>query len=118
MIGDTDSTGALLQDEEIAFFLTQNTDPTGAAVLAARSIAAKFARLADRSVESVRVAYSQKADGYWKLADKLQAVIDKAATSTALPSATGVSIAAMDAAKAETDRPADSFSQGMFTNNG
>lgn len=115
MIGDTDSADPLLTDEEINYFLSLNSDPTKAAALAARAVAGKFAKLADKSVESVSVRYSQKAEGYFKLADQIEAQSALAGT-LAGPSATGIKISQIDAANAETDRPAPDIRKGMFSN--
>lgn len=115
MIGDKDSADPLLQDEEINYFLSLNADPTRAAALAARAIAGNFSKLADKSVESVSVKYSQKAEGYFKLANHLES--QSALTGRmAGPSATGIRISQIDAANAQSDRPAPDVQKGMFKN--
>lgn len=115
MIGDTNEDSVLLQDEEIDYFLTQNSSPTRAAVLCCRAISAKFARQADTTVESVSVNYSQKAQAYENMARNLEA---QAATSGTIagPSATGISVAAMQAANEDADRPKPQIAEGQFTN--
>ena len=116
LIGDTVTASALLQDEEIAYFLTQNTDPTGAAVLACRAIAAQLSRLADTSIESVRVSHSQKAQAYLKMAGDLERQARAAAVSSVLPSVTGTSKSAIQTAQDNSDRRTDQFRPGQFRN--
>ena len=58
LVGDTDQTDPLVQDEEIEFVLTQYVPVEGspawlAAAHVADGIAAKFARKADRSLGSL-----------------------------------------------------------------
>lgn len=117
MIGDTNTNDQLLQDEEINYFLTVNSSPMSAAVMAARAIASKFARLADTDIETASVKYSQKAKGYADLADTLEKQSNSALSGgLAGPSATGISIAAMEQADDDTDRPIPENRKGMFDN--
>jgi len=82
LTGDTDTTDQLLQDEEINYLLTETGNVLLAAGRAARAIAAKFARQADKEVGDLRVSLSQKAEAYRKLADDLE----KRAGSVSIPS--------------------------------
>lgn len=72
LIGDTDQTDQLLQDEEITYLLSETTNVLLAASRAARAIAAKFSRQADKAVGDLRVSLSQKAQAYMALAADLE----------------------------------------------
>lgn len=114
IIFDTDSSDALLTDEQINYFLTVNSNVFAAAALAARTIQAQFARQADISIESVAKKFSQKSAQYAKLADNL----DKQATQEDLvsPSNLGVSIEETDEQRAESDRRQEKFFVDKFSN--
>jgi hypothetical protein len=75
MVGDTDSTDPLLTDEEISYLLVVHVEAPSAAVGAARAIAGKFSREADkqRAVGDLSLSESmnQKATAYHHLADHL-----------------------------------------------
>lgn len=75
MVGDTDSTDPLLSDSEIAYLLSVHVEAPSAAVGAARAIAGKFSREADkqRGVGDLSLSESlnQKALSYHHLADHL-----------------------------------------------
>lgn len=110
LIGDTDVSDALLQDEEIAFLLTQSaSNVNAAAVRACEAVAAKFARLADTQVDDVRVSLSQRAKGYRELAAALRGQI---ATSVSL-FAGGVSVNTKTSAEEDTDRVPPIFTRDM-----
>ncbi len=71
-IGDTDETDQLLQNEEIEYLLNETTNVLLAASRAAKAIAAKFARQADKAVGDLRVSLSQKSQAYFTLAADLE----------------------------------------------
>jgi len=81
-IGDTDQTNQLLQDEEINFLLTEITNVLLAAAYAAKAVAAKFSRQADKAVGDLRISLSQKAQTYMALAADLE---KRATTASAYP---------------------------------
>lgn len=114
-IGDTDSNDQLLADEEINYFLTQQQTVSGAAIAAARSIGAKYARLCDISIESVSKSYSQKSKNFFALALQLESQAKSGAGMVGM-SATGTSISEMETVDANTDRPQSENYQGMFDN--
>lgn len=117
LIGDNDSAVPLLQDEEIQYFLTSAGSVYGGAVMACRAIAGRFSRLADTTTETVSVSYSQKAKQYFTLAEKIEKQgSNLTAGSGGGISATGISLAAIDSAERDTDRPASQFKNGMFSN--
>lgn len=70
-IGDTDTTDQLLSDEEIAAVLTAEGSVYAAASDCAEHLAAKFSRLADRTVGNFSLSASQRAKAFWDLAAKL-----------------------------------------------
>jgi len=81
-IGDIDQTGQLLQDEEISFLLAEVSNVLLAAAHAAKAVAAKFSRQADKAVGDLRISLSQKAQAYMSLAADLE---KRALTSSAYP---------------------------------
>lgn len=116
MLGDTDSKKPLFQDEELKYLLTAWTAPEQAAIAGARQLAARFSRLADTTIETVSVAHSQKARAFLDLANQLEKQYDKSASGSSGPSATGISLAAMDDVYQDTDRPQDDTIKGLFEN--
>lgn len=117
LIGDTDTTEQLVTDEEIAFSLLQTDDDIyKASIVIARSIVAKFARLVDTSIDSVRVANSQKVKQYTDLIAQLNLMADSISNSLAGPEITGISQSEMDTVKDNTDRYVPNFEEGIFNN--
>lgn len=108
-VGDTDSTEELLQDEEITYLLVDNS-VLGASIAAAENIAAMFSRLMDENVGDVKISYSQRAEAYWKMVDKLKR---KFSISSSAPIAPAISITSKEVAEADTDRVKPSFTIGM-----
>lgn len=79
MVGDTTDTDPLVQDEEINFVLAQYPPANGkpawlAAARTADSIAAKFARKANRSIGNLSIQAKQQRDHYRELASDLRAL--------------------------------------------
>lgn len=72
-IGDTDTTDQLLSNEEIGAILATEGSVYAAAADCAEHLAAKFSRLADRTVGNFSLSASQRAKAYWDLAKKLSA---------------------------------------------
>src|SRR5574343_147039 len=77
LIGDTDTNDQLLSDEEITYLIGVNADQgTGyhnylAASSACNAIAAKYAKMSDKTVGSLSIRYSQKHSQYLALAQDL-----------------------------------------------
>jgi len=69
IVGDTETTDQLIQNEEIAFSLSQSNDNVYyAASLVCRLIAAKFSRLVDTSLDNaISAKYSTRAKQYQQL---------------------------------------------------
>lgn len=122
LVGDTDSTDEQLQNEEIAFHLTQATsDVYLAASLCCESLAAKYSRLVDTSQDDgmLSVKYSQLQTHYSGLRKSLiQRSKRFGSASIGSPVATGISVAANEALDGNTDRVADRFNPDQFRNPG
>ena len=116
LIQDTDSTDALVSDEEIAYFLAKGGSDIGAAYLAALSVSAKFGRLADERTGEIEVKWSQRSRSYAALAADLKKQIIMYAAP--VPYAGGISISDIDTRRSNTDRTAEAFSLGITDNPG
>lgn len=87
MVGDTDPSEGLVQDEEIEFVLVQYPPATDrpawlAAAHVADAIAAKMARRADRSVGPLSISAKQQRDHYVELAASLRVLYATNGTSS------------------------------------
>lgn len=107
ILGDTDVTSALLQDEEIAFFYGRRGTVNGGAAMGARSISAKFSQLSDTAIGPQKFALSQKAANFKALADDLEKLDD--ATGGATPFCGGISIANKQTYESDNDRAMPAF---------
>ena len=73
LIGDTDTTEQLVQDEEIEWALLENADAYSAAAEVAQSLSAKFATLAQSTkIGPISENYSTRAANYEKIATRLE----------------------------------------------
>ena len=73
LIGDPTSTFPLLQDEEIDYFLTENSDSVlAAAIDCCEAIAAEFSKEADTKNGALSVKASERAKAYLVMAEKLR----------------------------------------------
>ncbi len=110
LIGDTDAADAIFSDSEVAFFLSENGDSVGrAAVHAASCAAAKYTRLCDTAVESLRVSYSQKATQFMGLYGQLLSRLESGSDASLLVGATGIRQSEIDAAEDDEDRAESAF---------
>ena len=118
LIGDTDVSDAGLQDEEIAFALSEaGNDTYLAASLCARALAAKYAALVDTRFESVASDYSQLRDNYYALATRLEAQSKKfGSRGLGLPVAGGMTYSDIEANDLNDDRVQPKFKQDQFAN--
>ncbi len=64
MVGDTDTGDQIMQDEEIAYFVTTYTSVGSAAVAVARSILSIFARQVTKAVGDLRINASDRYKAY------------------------------------------------------
>lgn len=118
LVGDTDTTDQLVQNEEITFALSQTGDNVYyAAVWICRAIAAKFSRMVTTTLDGALSAnYSDKAKQYNQLAIQVEAQGKKTSGKALGISAGGISVAAMDLANATTDRVPPAFGVTQFDN--
>jgi hypothetical protein len=71
LLGDTNVDDPLLTDAEILYLVNTTPNPLTAAAFAASALAAKYARLMDKSVGPISVSYSQKYEHFKDLANDL-----------------------------------------------
>ena len=119
LIGDTDTTDPLLQDEEIGAFLTTYginpatlpTPPYFAAAAACEAVAAKFARGADKTVGRLGIKSSQSAIAYERRAVLLR---KRGLIEGVSPYAGGISVAQKQAEVADGDRVRPAFTTTLM----
>lgn len=73
LVGDTDTDDQQLPDGVIDFLLTQRSSVMDAAAMAARAIAANYARDVSKQIGRAQEEASNRFDHYQKLADMLEA---------------------------------------------
>jgi len=113
LIGDTDSTDVLLQDEEINYFLTAEGSVYAAAVAGCKSIAASLNRQPGEFwAGSVRISNSDRANEYLKMAETLQR---RNTLISARPFAGGISKADKETRENDSDRVKPSFTRALHT---
>lgn len=117
LIGDTDSSDPLLQDEEILFSLAQKSTVYGAAALSCKFIVANFSRLVDTQLDgALQENYSDLVKNYSSISSKM-ADLDDSESGTKLGiSAGGISLTGMTLVQALPDRPRSEFWVGQFDN--
>lgn len=70
-IGDTQATAPQLQDEEILMLLANASSPLAAAIMATRSLIAKYSRGVDKWVGDLKILASQRVRQYTDLLTEL-----------------------------------------------
>ena len=119
LVGDTDSTEQLVQNEEIAYAINAEITIGLAAVRVLRALAGKYARKADKAVGDLRISYSQLQKSFMDLADKLEENELSPVVGTVLkpsPYAGGISVSDKESVEDNTDRTEPSFKRGMNDN--
>jgi hypothetical protein len=118
LVGDTDTTDQQVTDEEIAFALSQTSDDIyNAGALMCRTIAGKYSRLVDTSIESVSSSYSQRAKQYSELAVRLVKEGKRlGSVGLGVPVAGGMSISEMESVEDDLDRVPSAFRVDQFSN--
>lgn len=111
LIGDTDSTDPLLQDEEINYLLDSYNVQT-ASYYAVRSIAAKFARLCREATGDIEVYAHQKYDHYSKLAKQMSADLNSGRPIDLSIFTGGISHSDMRNRNLDTDRNQPPIAEG------
>jgi len=112
-IGDTDSEEELLSNETLDALLVIRNDVVLASIDAVQAILAKFAREIDRQALGLGGPRSQKTTHYENLLKVLRAEADKGSTGVFYGGAT---IAAKQAALADTTKPQPPFRIDQFNN--
>lgn len=107
---DTVKTDPLLEDEEIDFLITQEGSAQKAAIKAAQTIMAKFARFVDESVGQVKKSFSQRFGHYRDLVDDLNR---HAAMRGAVPFAGALTETQKDVQEDNDDRIDPIFTRDM-----
>lgn len=113
LVGDTDTTEQLVQDEEIAYELAIQTNAQLAAANIAEAIGAKFARKADTRLGDYSVSYSNLSKSYFTLAAQLRSSTKYNAALSAIPYGGGISISDMTINEDDTDIVQPKFKVGM-----
>lgn len=119
-LGDTTTTSAMFQDEEIAAILAITSNPLLAAAILAEGAAAKFSRAVSFAVEGLSFQNREKSENFRKLALMLRSRAESGEGTPGWPGVggpstpvvTGISEAAMDAPREDTDRFPSSFEVG------
>lgn len=114
LVGDTDASEPQLQDEEIAFFLAESSNSVyGAASIACRSLAAKYARMVDVEVDQngMNSKFSQMQKAYDALAIRFERESKKRSASGGLgvPAAGGIRLDETRAVEEDTNRVLPAF---------
>lgn len=118
LVGDTNTSDQLVQNEEITFALAQaNTNIYYAAAWICRVIAAKYSRLVDTQLDGALSAnYSTRSKQYQQLAAQIEAQGKKTSGKSLGVFAGGISVTEMTLANEDTDRVKPSFSIDQFDN--
>lgn len=113
LVGDTDETDQLMQDEAITFFVTlENNRLYESAADVAEAIANKLARSVQKSVGSMSLAAQQRYEHYREMAASLR---DKSELFlNASPYAGGISVADKQTQEQNTDRVEPDFTKKLF----
>ncbi|HEY9819116.1 MAG TPA: hypothetical protein V6D20_25385 [Candidatus Obscuribacterales bacterium] len=116
LVGDTDTNDQQVQDEEITFALTQTSNNTyNAASYIAANIAAKYARKVTVELDgALRGEYGELYRHYQKLASQLRQDSQRYNGASLGLAVGGVSIATIEAVRANTDRVKPSFRRDRF----
>lgn len=113
VIGDTDTTDQLLSNEEITYMITTYGDSRHAASESCRAIAAKFARLMNRSIGGLSADFSAKYRQYLELAESIEAGEELRPVS---PFISGFTRSAKDAEELLDDRESTFSRKGIHDN--
>jgi hypothetical protein len=117
LVGDTDTTDQQVQDEEIAFALSQARDNIySAASWVARVIGSQYSRRVNTALDgALKADYSDLATQYSKLAENLEYQGKKVGGSIGVL-AGGITISGINAVRSNTNRVEGSFRRDRFRN--
>ena len=118
LVGDTDTSDQLVQNEEITFALAQVGDNVYyAGSWVCKVIAAKFSRMVTTTLDGALSAnYSDRAKQYQQLSSQIEAQGKKTSGKSLGVSAGGISISAMGVANSDPDRVKPAFGINQFDN--
>jgi hypothetical protein len=118
LVGDTDSADQLAQDEEILFAISQaNNNIYYAAAWVCRTVAAKFSRMVDTTLDGALSAkYSTRSKQYQQLAAQVEAQGKKTSGKSLGVFGGGYSSSAMQVANEDPDRVKPAFGINQFDN--
>jgi hypothetical protein len=118
LVGDNDLSAQQMQNEEIAFALSENGDNAYfSAAFCARLLASKYARMVNTQLDgALEAEYSDRVKQYTILAIQLSELGKKMGGRNMGVSAGGISRTAMNLANQDTDRPRPAFNVGQFDN--
>jgi hypothetical protein len=118
LVGDTDDADQLAQDEEILFALSQaNNNIYYAAAWVCRTVAAKFSRMVDTTLDGALSAkYSTRSKQYQQLAAQVEAQGKKTSGKSLGVFGGGYSSSAMQVANEDPDRVKPAFGIDQFDN--
>src|ERR1017187_2364114 len=114
LIGDTDPTNPLLQDEELAYFLSKRPNLYGASAEATRSLAVRFASMATTKAGDTEIMYSDISKAYAAMAARFEN--QSANSGSGFPYAGGISQNDKLNAEQDTDRVAPQFELNVDDN--
>lgn len=117
LVGDTDTTDQQVQNEEITFALSAESDDVyGAASWVAKALAAKYSRFVDIDLDGqLAESYSQLREHYQALATELSNQSKTSSASLGVK-AGGIKITEMQAAERQPNRVKPSFRRDQFLN--
>lgn len=107
LIQDTIEASAEMQDEEIDYLLDLAGSTGEAALMAARTLHAKYAKLVDREVGDLRIWYSQRARAWLQTIRSLESTLSTLSPVT-------VYMGGQDRSEQETDEANESLVQPRF----
>jgi len=118
LVGDTDDADQLAQDEEILFALSQaNNNIYYAAAWVCRTVAAKFSRMVDTTLDGALSAkYSTRSKQYQQLAAQVEAQGKKTSGKSLGVFGGGYSSSQMQVANEDPDRVKPAFGINQFDN--
>lgn len=120
LVGDTDTTDQLVQNEEIAFALAQVGDNIYyAGSWVCKAIAAKFSRMVTTTLDGALSAnYSDRAKQYQQLSIQIEAQGKKTSGKALGVFGGGISVVGVEAVRENPDRVKPAFTIDQFENTG
>ncbi len=111
LVGDTDTTDQQLNDAEIAYLNAQEPNVYKAASQGAKTIAAKFARKADKEVGDLKIRWSQLQKSYLDLASELE---ERSISGVGTAFLGGTNVGEKQTLDEDTDRVQPGFKRDQF----